>query len=87
MKRITILIAEDHAIVREGFRRMLELEGDLEVVGEAQDGRQAVEMAKQLHPDMVLMDVAMPMLNGLEATRQVIKALPATKVLITLGTW
>jgi DNA-binding NarL/FixJ family response regulator len=82
MKRITILIAEDHAIVREGFRRMLELEGDLEVVGEAQDGRQAVEMAKQLHPDVVLMDVAMPMLNGLEATRQVIKALPATKVLI-----
>jgi DNA-binding NarL/FixJ family response regulator len=82
MKRITILIAEDHAIVREGFRRMLELEGDFEVVGEAQDGRQAVEMAKQLLPNVVLMDVAMPMLNGLEATRQVIKALPATKVLI-----
>ena len=82
MKRITILIAEDHAIVREGFRRMLELEGDLEVVGEAQDGRQAVEMAKQLHPNVVLMDVAMPMLNGLEATRQVIKAIPTTKVLI-----
>jgi DNA-binding NarL/FixJ family response regulator len=82
MKHITILIAEDHTVVREGFRRMLELEGDLEVVGEAQDGRQAVEMAKKLHPDVVLMDVAMPMLNGLEATRQVIKALPATKVLI-----
>jgi DNA-binding NarL/FixJ family response regulator len=82
MKPITILIVEDHAIVREGFRRMLELEGDLEVVGEAQDGRQAVEMAKKLHPDVILMDVAMPVLNGLEATRQVIKALPATKVLI-----
>src|SRR5271154_3215122 len=82
MKRITILIAEDHTIVREGFRRMLELEGDLEVVGEAQDGRQSVEMAKKLHPDVVLMDIAMPMLNGLEATRQVIKDLPATKVLI-----
>jgi two-component system, NarL family, nitrate/nitrite response regulator NarL len=82
MKRITILIAEDHTIVREGFRRMLELESDLEVVGEAQDGRQAVEMAKKLNPDVVLMDVAMPMLNGLEATRQVIKTLPATKVLI-----
>jgi len=82
MKRITILIAEDHAIVREGFRRMLELEGDLEVVGEAQDGRQAVEMARQLLPNVVLMDVAMPMLNGLEATRQVIKAIPATKVLM-----
>ncbi len=82
MKKITILLAEDHTIVREGFRRMLELEADLEVVGEAQDGRQAVEMVKKLHPDMVLMDVAMPMLNGLEATRQVIKAIPATKVLI-----
>jgi len=82
MKRITILIVEDHAIVREGFRRMLELEGDLEVVGEAQDGRQAVEMVKRLRPDVVLMDVAMPMLNGLEATRQVIKTIPATKVLI-----
>ena len=60
MKRITVLIVEDHAIVREGFRRMLELEGDLEIAGEAQDGRQAVEMAKKLHPDVVLMDVAMP---------------------------
>lgn len=82
MKRISILIAEDHAIVREGFRRMLELEGDFEVVGEAQDGRQAVEMAKKLHPDVVLMDVTMPRLNGLEATRQVIKALPAAKMVI-----
>jgi DNA-binding NarL/FixJ family response regulator len=82
MKRITILIAEDHAIVREGFHRMLELEDDLEVVGEAQDGRQAVEMAKQLLPNVILMDVSMPMLNGLEATRQVTKVLPATKVLI-----
>jgi DNA-binding NarL/FixJ family response regulator len=54
MKRITILIAEDHTIVREGLRRMLELEGDLEVVGEAQDGRQAVEMAKTAYPDVVL---------------------------------
>jgi DNA-binding NarL/FixJ family response regulator len=82
MKRITILIAEDHTIVREGLRRMLELEGDFEVVGEAQDGRQAVELAKKLHPDVVLMDITMPMLNGLEATRQVIKSLPTTKVLI-----
>ena len=82
MKRITILIAEDHTIVREGFRRMLELEGDLEVVGEAQDGRQAVELAKKLHPDVVLMDITMPLLNGLEATRQVIKALPTVKVLM-----
>ena len=61
---------------------MLELEDDLEVVGEAQEGRQAVALVKQLHPAVVLMDIAMPLLNGLEATRQVLKAVPATKVLI-----
>jgi DNA-binding NarL/FixJ family response regulator len=82
MKRITVLLAEDHTIVREGFRKMLELEKDLQVVGEAQDGRQAVALAKKLRPAVVLMDIAMPLLNGLEATRQVLKALPATKVLI-----
>ena len=82
MKRITVLLAEDHTIVREGFRKMLELEDDLEVVGEAQDGRQAVALAKKLRPAVVLMDIAMPLLNGLEATRQVLKALPATKVIM-----
>jgi DNA-binding NarL/FixJ family response regulator len=82
MKRITVLLAEDHTIVREGFRKMLELEDDLEVVGEAQEGRQAVALAKKLRPAVVLMDIAMPLLNGLEATRQVLKALPSTKVLI-----
>jgi DNA-binding NarL/FixJ family response regulator len=82
MKRITVLLAEDHTIVREGFRRMLELEKDIEVVGEAQDGRQAVALAKKLEPAVVLMDIAMPLLNGLEATRQVLKVLPASKVLI-----
>jgi DNA-binding NarL/FixJ family response regulator len=82
MKRITVLLAEDHTIVREGFRKMLELEKDLQVVGEAQDGRQAVALAKKLRPDVVLMDIAMPLLNGLEATRQVLKAVPATKVVI-----
>src|SRR5471032_2665478 len=82
MKPITVLLAEDHMIVREGFRKMLELEDDFEVVAEAPDGRQAVALAKKFHPDVVLMDIAMPLLNGLEATRQVLKALPATKVLM-----
>ena len=82
MKQITVLLAEDHMIVREGFRKMLELEKDFEVVGEAQDGRQAVTLAKKLRPQVVLMDIAMPLLNGLEATRQVLKTLPTTKVLM-----
>ena len=82
MKRITVLLAEDHMVVRQGFRKMLELEEDLEVVGEAEDGRQAVALARKLLPAVVLMDIAMPLLNGLEATRQLLKALPKTKVLI-----
>jgi DNA-binding NarL/FixJ family response regulator len=82
MKQITVLLAEDHMIVREGFRKMLELEDDLKVVGEAEDGRQAVVLAKKLRPAVVLMDIAMPLLNGLEATRQILKAQPATKVLM-----
>jgi len=82
MKKITILLAEDHAVVREGLYNMLKLEADLQVVGEATDGRQAVALAKKLQPDVVLMDIAMPHLNGLEATRQILKALPASKVLI-----
>ena len=82
MKRITVLLAEDHTIVREGFRKMLEMEDDLEVAGEAQDGRQAVTLAKKLRPDVVLMDIAMPLLNGLQATRQILKANPAIKVLM-----
>ena len=82
MKRITVLLAEDHMVVREGFRRMLEMEPDLEVVGEAQDGRQAVALAQKLHPEVILMDIAMPLLNGLAATRQVLAILPTTKVLM-----
>lgn len=82
MKRITVLLAEDHMIVRQGIRRMLELDPGLEVVAEAEDGRQAVAMALKLHPQVILMDIAMPQLNGLEATRQVLRALPATRILM-----
>jgi DNA-binding NarL/FixJ family response regulator len=82
MKKITVLLAEDHMIVREGFRKMLELEDDFEIVGEAQNGRQAVALVKKFHPAVVLMDIAMPLLNGLEATRQLLKAVPTTKVLM-----
>ena len=85
MKKIKVLLADDHALMREGCRMMLELENDLEVVGEAQDGRQAVELAKKLQPDVTLMDIAMPSLNGLEAARQIHKAIPATKVLMLSG--
>ena len=82
MKKITVMLAEDHMIVREGFRKMLELEGDFEIVGEAQDGRQAIVMARKLRPQVVLMDIAMPLLNGLEATRQLLKERPLTKILM-----
>jgi DNA-binding NarL/FixJ family response regulator len=82
MKRITVLLAEDHHIVREGFRSLLKHEKDIDVVGEAETGREAVTMVKKLRPDVVVMDIAMPLLNGLEATRQIRKDCPDTKVLI-----
>jgi DNA-binding NarL/FixJ family response regulator len=81
MKRIKVLLADDNRVVRKGFRKILELEDDLEVVGEAKDGLQAVAMVKKLRPALVLMDVTMPLLNGLQATGQIIKFCPATKVL------
>src|SRR5580700_1381978 len=85
MKRITILVAEDQEIVRGRLRKRLEIARDVAVVGEAEDGFQAVALAKKLHPDIVLMDIAMPLLDGLEATRQMLEALPNTKVLIFRG--
>jgi len=82
MKRISVLLVDDHTVVRQGLRALLKSEEDLEVVGEAENGRQAVMLARKSPPDVVVMDVAMPMLNGLEATRQILKNTPSTKVLV-----
>jgi len=81
-KRIPVLLVEDHAIVREGLRSLLEIQGDIEVIGEAATGRQAVERTRSLHPGVVVMDIAMPRLNGLEAARQIRQIAPDVKVLI-----
>ena len=82
MEKITVLLADDHRVVREGLRMLVESEGDIEVVGEAKTGREAVAMTLQRHPAVVVMDIAMPMLNGLKATRLILRIAPATKVLI-----
>src|SRR3954470_5793002 len=82
MEKITVLLADDHTVVRQGLRALLAAEEDIEIVGEAGDGRQAVQMVKKLMPDVVVMDIAMPQLNGLEATRQITHTVPSTKVLV-----
>jgi DNA-binding NarL/FixJ family response regulator len=79
---ITVLLADDHRIVREGLRNILESESDMDVIGEAATGRQAVTIVKKLRPAVVVMDIAMPQLNGIEATRQILADAPETKVLI-----
>jgi DNA-binding NarL/FixJ family response regulator len=81
-EKITVMIVDDHTIVREGIRRLLDTEGDIEVIGEAANGRKAVELAGRLHPDVVIMDIAMPRMNGLEATRQIRLTAPDVKVLV-----
>ena len=82
MTKIRILLADDHAIVREGTRRVLEAEDDMEVVAEAGDGEEAVKQATRLKPDVAIIDIAMPRLNGIEATKQIKELVPATAVLI-----
>src|SRR5918996_5452123 len=82
MSRLRILLADDHTIVRQGLRKMLEEQPEWEVVAEAGDGRDAVRQAEQHKPDVAIVDVAMPLLNGIETTRQIVKKSPSTRVLV-----
>jgi len=82
MDRITILLADDHVLVREGTRQLLENERDMAVVGEAGDGEEAVSLTANLHPDVVIMDIAMPKLNGIEATKRIKAIHPDSSILI-----
>jgi len=81
-KKITVLLVDDHSLVRRGFRRMLEDESDMEVVGEAGDGEESIRLARQLKPQVVVMDCALPGMNGLQATRAIMEDLPNTAVLV-----
>jgi DNA-binding NarL/FixJ family response regulator len=82
LDEISVLLVDDHTLIRQGLRVLLQAEEDIQVIGEAEDGRQAVEMTRRLHPAVVVMDIAMPLLNGIEATRQILAALPTTRVLV-----
>jgi DNA-binding NarL/FixJ family response regulator len=82
MKKITLLLCDDHTVVREGLRLLLETDAEIQIVGEAANGHRAVGEARRLQPDVVLLDLAMPLMNGLEAARQIGKEVPSAKVLI-----
>src|SRR5664279_2969807 len=82
MSKMRVLIADDHGIVREGLKFVLQQEADLEVVGEAEDGRETVRLAERLEPDVIVMDIGMPQLNGIDATAQILRRTPDVKVVI-----
>ncbi|MEW5818851.1 MAG: response regulator transcription factor [Cyanobacteriota bacterium] len=82
MKNIRVMLADDHTVFRQGLKSLLALEEDIKVVSEAANGQEAIDFAKQLHPDVIIMDINMPILNGLEATKQVKKELAKTKIII-----
>ena len=82
LDQITVLLAEDHTAYRKSLKLLVESDGDIDVIGAAKNGCEAVRLNKRLHPDVILMDIAMPLLNGLQATRQILATFPATKVLM-----
>ncbi len=82
MSNISVLLVDDHNIVRQGLRALFSAEGDITIVAEAQTGREAVQLALKHHPEIVVMDLAMPLLNGWEATRQILKAVPSVKIVV-----
>ncbi len=82
LKQFRVILAEDHAGFRKTLKLLVETDGDIKVVGEAANGREAVRLTVSLHPEVVVMDIAMPLFNGLEATRQIMEVLPATRVLL-----
>src|SRR6202042_1871341 len=90
-KKITVLLVDDHSLVRRGFRRMLEDESDMVVVGEAGSGEESIKLARELQPNVVVMDCALPGMNGLQATRKILEDSPGTAVLMlsmhTESTW
>lgn len=82
MEKIKVLLADDHTVVRQGLRALLAVEEDMDIVGEAENGRLAIQQCRKLNPDVAVIDIAMPVLNGLEATRQITRSMPGIKVLI-----
>jgi len=85
VKKIRILLAEDHVVVREGTKRLLESQPDFEIVGEANDGEEAIALTAKLHPELVIMDISMPKVSGIEATKQIKALYPNTAVLVLTG--
>lgn len=82
MGKIRVLLVDDHALVREGIRSLLQLHGDIDVVGEASDGREAIQKAHELNPDVVVMDISMPFLGGIQATQQILKEKPTARIVV-----